>query len=37
MKLELITPIPNELLQTRLTEEWDFENPMMQVNLETLC
>tara|TARA_B100000927_G_scaffold212208_1_gene172825 strand:- start:106 stop:621 length:516 start_codon:yes stop_codon:yes gene_type:complete len=26
MKLELITH-PNEILQTKLTEEWDFDNP----------
>ena len=28
MKLELITH-PNELLQTKLTEEWDFETSLM--------
>ena len=33
MKLELVTPIPNEILQTKITEEFDFDNlSMMQVN-----
>ena len=32
MKLELVTH-PNEILQTKITEEFDFDNPsMMQVN-----
>ena len=32
MKLELITH-PNELLQTKLTEEWDFENPQYDASV----
>ena len=31
MELELVT-YPNEILQTKITEEWDFDNPQYDAN-----